>query len=317
MHKTLRRLPSLDFLRGFEAAGRLLSFTRAAAELHLTQSALSRQVAAIEDGLGVPLFERRHRSLRLTAEGEAFHREITAHLEGIARAAESAGSTRRAPGLTVTTTVSFASLWLIPRLAAFRRAFPGTEVYVSADDRVVDLARGDVDVAVRYLAEARSWSDAVLLFGERLTPVASPVLVERGPPLARAADLARHVLLHLDDPGGNTPWLNWSAWLAANGAPDMKPAGSIRFSLYDQLIQAALAGEGVALGRLPLIAGLLTRGALVAPFGKRYDSPRGYYAIAAPHAAARPDVVAFLGWLRAEAAAQDGGAAKGRRGTKR
>ncbi len=317
MHRTLRRLPSLDFLRGFEAAGRRLSFTLAAEELFVTQSALSRQVKALEDALGMPLFERRHRALVLTRAGESFHRTVTEKLRDLAAAADALRAGQREPSLTVSTTVSFASLWLIPRLAAFRRAFPGTEVYVSADDRVVDLARGDVDVAVRYLAEARSWSDAVLLFGERLTPVASPVLVERGPPLARAADLARHVLLHLDDPGGNTPWLNWSAWLAANGAPDMKPAGSIRFSLYDQLIQAALAGEGVALGRLPLIAGLLTRGALVAPFGKRYDSPRGYYAIAAPHAAARPDVVAFLGWLRAEAAAQDGGAAKGRRGTKR
>lgn len=304
MHRTLRRLPSLDFLRGFEAAGRRLSFTLAAEELFVTQSALSRQVKALEDALGMPLFERRHRALVLTRAGESFHRTVTDALRGLATAADALRAPQRAPGLTVSTTVSFASLWLIPRLAAFRKAFPNTDVYVSADDRVVDLARGDVDVAVRYLADAGGWRGAVHLFGERLTPVASPALVRRGPPLVRPGDLARHVLLHYDDTTGALPWLNWSAWLAANGAPGIETAGSIRFSLYDQVIQAAQAGEGVALGRLPLIADLIARGALVMPFGKRYDSPRGYYAIPAPHAVARPDVAAFLAWLRSEAAAQ-------------
>lgn len=305
MHKTLRRLPSLDFLRGFEASGRLLSFTRAAAELHLTQSALSRQVAAIEDALGVPLFERRHRSLRLTAEGEAFHREIAAHLEGIARAAESAGSTRRAPGLTVTTTVSFASLWLIPRLPRFRVERPDVEVYVSADDRTVDLARGEVDVAIRYVSRDTPLpGDAMPMFGERMLPVVSPA-VARDPrtPLKRPADLAGHVLLHLDDPEGRVPWLNWPQWLTSNGAPGLRPAGSLRFTLYDQVIQAAVGGQGVALGRLPLVAEHLREGRLVAPFPKKYDSERGYVALVAPHAVGREDVAAFVRWLDAESAA--------------
>ena len=305
MHKTLRRLPSLDFLRGFEASGRLLSFTRAAAELHLTQSALSRQVAAIEDALGVPLFERRHRSLRLTAEGEAFHREIAAHLEGIARAAESAGSTRRAPGLTVTTTVSFASLWLIPRLPRFRVERPDVEVYVSAHDRNVDLARGEVDVAIRYVKRnAPLPADALPMFGERMLPVVSPA-VARDPrtPLRRPADLAKHVLLHLDDPEGRVPWLNWPQWLTSNGAPGLKPAGSLRFTLYDQVVQAAVGGQGVALGRLPLVAEHLREGRLVAPFPKKYDSERGYVALVAPHAVGRDDVAAFVRWLGAESAA--------------
>jgi DNA-binding transcriptional LysR family regulator len=305
MHKTLRRLPSLDFLRGFEASGRLLSFTRAAAELHLTQSALSRQVAAIEDALGVPLFERRHRSLRLTAEGEAFHREIAAHLEGIARAAELAGSTRRAPGLTVTTTVSFASLWLIPRLPRFRVERPDVEVYVSADDRTVDLARGEVDVAIRYVSRHTPLpGDATPMFGERMLPVVSPA-VARDPrtPLKRPADLAKHVLLHLDDPEGRVPWLNWPQWLTSNGAPGLKPAGSLRFTLYDQVVQAAVGGQGVALGRLPLVAEHLREGRLVAPFPKKYDSERGYVALVAPHAVGREDVAAFVRWLDAESAA--------------
>lgn len=308
MHKTLRRLPSLDFLRGFEAAGRRLSFTLAAEELFVTQSALSRQVKALEDALGAALFVRRHRALALTPAGAAFHRTVTDKLRELAAAADAVRAPERESGLTVSTTVSFAALWLIPRLPTYRAAHPTADVYVSADDRVVDLARGDVDVAVRYLSDATAPRDAFKLFGERLLPVASPELVAQGPPLRKPGDLAQHVLLHLDDVGGTMPWLNWPAWLNSNGEPNLKPRGSIRFSLYDQLIAATLDGQGVALGRVPLIAGLLDRGRLVAPFAKRYDSPRGYFAIVAPHALARPETTAFVAWLR-DQATQRGGAA--------
>jgi len=305
MHKTLRKLPSLDFLKGFEAAGRLLSFTRAAEELFLTQSALSRQVQALEEALGAPLFERRHRALTLTPTGVAFHRAVTDILRTLASAADAARTRTRDPGLTLSTTVSFASLWVIPRLSTFRARHPDVEVYVAADDRLVDLGRGDVDIAVRYLPETGAPKGAVRLFGERMLPVASAGLARmRGLRLARPADLARHVLLHLDDPEGRMPWLDWRAWLAANGEPSLKPAGSLRFKLYDQVIQAAVGGQGVALGRIPLIAEHLRDGRLVAPFPKRYDSARGYYAIVAPHATGRIDVANFVAWLADEAAAE-------------
>ncbi len=313
MLEALRRLPSLDFLRGFEAAGRLLSFTRAAEELFLTQSALSRQVAALEAALGVPLFLRRHRALVLTATGAAFHRDVTAVLNGLAVAAQTARGATHAPGLTLSTTVSFASLWIIPRLATFRSRHPAAEVYISADDRLVDLSRGDVDVAIRYLPDAKAPQGSVRIFGERLMPVASPKLLRRrGTPLARPADLARHVLLHLDDPDGRTPWLDWSVWLGSNGQLGLKPAGALRFKLYDQLIQAAVGGQGVALGRVPLIAEHLRDGRLVAPFAKRYDSAHGYYAVVAPHATERADVAGFLDWVTKEAARESGPGAAAR-----
>jgi LysR family glycine cleavage system transcriptional activator len=303
MHKTLRALPSLDFLKGFEAAGRLLSFTRAAEELFVTQSALSRQVQALEESLGLPLFVRRHRALALTPAGAAFHRDVVAVLNGLAAAADVARGAVRQPGMTLSTTVSFASLWVIPRLASFRERHPDIEVYISADDRLVDLGRGEVDVAVRYLPDAKTPERAVRLFGERMMPVVSPKLLRRGgTPLANPSDLARHVLLHLDDPEGRTPWLDWSVWLTANGQPGLKPAGALRFKLYDQVIQAAVAGQGVALGRVPLIAEYLRDRRLVAPFAKRYESARGYYAVVAPHAVERTDVTAFVRWLRDEAA---------------
>ena len=304
MHKTLRKLPSLDFLKGFEAAGRRLSFTRAAEELFLTQSALSRQIQALEQALGIALFERRHRALVLTPAGVTLHREVAAALAALAAAADRARAGSREPGLTLTTTVSFASLWIIPRLPAFRARHPEVEVYVSANDRTVDLARGDVDVAIRYCAEETAPREGLRLFGERMLPVVSPA-VARDPrtPLKRPGDLARHVLLHLDDPEGRTPWLDWRAWLSANGEPELKPAGSLRFTLYDQVIQAAVGGQGVALGRLPMIATLLRDGRLVAPFPKKFDSARGYYVLVAPHARERADVRAFVEWLGTEAAA--------------
>jgi DNA-binding transcriptional LysR family regulator len=302
MHKSLRALPSLDFLRGFEAAGRRLSFTLAADELFLSQSALSRQIKALEDALGAPLFERRHRALALTPTGAAFHREVTDVLQGIAAAADRVRSGTRSPGLTLSTTVSFASLWVIPRLATFRAQHPDVEVYVSADDRVVDLARGDVDIAVRYLPDAAVPDGAVRLFGERMTPVANPGVANGATPLRSPADLTHHVLLHLDDPDGRTPWLDWRSWLASNGQPGLKPAGALRFRLYDQVVQAAVGGQGVALGRLPMIAEHLRDGRLVAPFARKYDSARGYFALPAPRVAERADVVAFLRWLVDEAA---------------
>jgi len=302
MHKTLRRLPSLDFLRGFEAAGRRLSFTLAADELFLTQSALSRQIKALEDALGVALFERRHRALALTPSGTAFHREVTGLLESLAAATERTSGAVRAPGLTLSTTVSFASLWVIPRLASFRERHPDVEVYVSADDRVVDLARGDVDIAVRYLPDSAAPENAVRLFGERMTPVASPKIARGASPLRAPADLTKHVLLHLDDPEGRTPWLDWRSWLTSNGQPGLKPAGALRFRIYDQVVQAAVGGQGVALGRLPMIAEHLRDGRLVAPFAKKYESARSYFALAAPRAGERDDVVAFLHWLADEAA---------------
>ncbi|MGI8896736.1 MAG: LysR substrate-binding domain-containing protein, partial [Casimicrobiaceae bacterium] len=191
-------------------------------------------------------------------------------------------------------------------------AHPAVDVYVSADDRLVELTRGDVDVAVRYLSDTRAPADAARLFGERLLPVASPKLVKRaGTPLSRPEHLAHHILIHLDDPNASMPWLNWPAWLAANGLPDLKPAGALRFSLYDQVIQATLGDQGVALGRIPLIAELLRDGRLIAPFPKRYDSPRGYFALTAPHAMARADARYFVAWLGREAAQVAGSSSSG------
>jgi DNA-binding transcriptional LysR family regulator len=226
---------------------------------------------------------------------------VSLQLREIALAAESVRGSARDPGLTVSTTVSFAALWLIPRLAAFRAAQPAVEVYVSANDRMVDLARGDVDVAVRYLSDAGAPPGAARLFGERLLPVASPALRRRGrAPLREPSDLARHVLIHLDDPAGYMPWLNWPAWLTSNGQPNLKPAGSLRFSLYDQVIQAALGGQGVALGRRSLVRRYVSDGQLVVLFDEQANIGRAYYLVLARGASARPEVQRFMAWMKDE-----------------
>jgi DNA-binding transcriptional LysR family regulator len=296
------RLPSLDLLRGFEAAARHLSFTRAAEEMFLTQSALSRQVIALEGQLGTALFERRHRELRLTAAGQALQVTTKGVLEQIEHAVTRIRRDEAAQPLTVSSNVPFASLWLVPRLSRFRARHPAVDVFISADNRIIDLEREQIARAVRYCSEAMAPHGSPRLFGERLLPVCAPALA-RDPkrPLKRPEDLARHVLLHIDDDRGRFAWLNWSAWLAAIGIHDLKPAGSLRFSHFDQVMQAALDGQGVALGRVPLINSLLQQRRLVAPFRDKYATTRAYFIVRSAQAANRPGAQAFIDWLIEEA----------------
>lgn len=303
-----RRLPSLDLLRGFEAAARHLSFTKAAEELFLTQSAVSRQVQALEQQLGVPLFQRRHRALLLTDAGQMLYRTAAEVLRTVRQAVERIAPAGGNRVLTVTAMVTFASLWLVPRLPAFRKAHPDIEAHISANNDIVDLERSRIDVAIRYTAPDRVQASAVPLFGEQVLPVCSPALLrDRSRPLKSPRDLHRHLLLHMDDAPCHSPWLHWDVWLEAMGLGDLEAAGSMTFSHYDQLIQAALDGEGVALGRTPLLSRLLDQKRLVAPFeprklpGKSPASLRAYFVLTAPGASARPEVKDFVAWLLQEA----------------
>jgi len=203
--------------------------------------------------------------------------------------------------LTVTTTVSFAALWLVPRLARFRKVRPGIDVRLAAGNELANLERDRIDVAIRFMEPRAAPAGALPLTGEEAFPVCSPALLrDRARPLKKPADLARHVMLHFDDPAGQWPWLSWNQWLDVFHLTDMKPAGVAHYSHYDQLIQAAIEGEGVALGRTPLVERLLKSGALVAPFKDRVAATREYFIIVAPHAAARPQVQRFVAWLQQE-----------------
>jgi DNA-binding transcriptional LysR family regulator len=301
---TALRLPSLDLLKGFEAAARLLSFTRAGEELFLTQSAVSRQIQELEDQLGVPLFQRKHRALALTDAGRELYPAAAQVLATVRAATERLRARAGRRSVSVTTTNSFAALWLVPRLAGFTRAHPGVDVRITADTRVQDLEREGLDLAIRHGPASLAGPDAVRLFGEKVFPVCSPRLLAVNP-LHKPADLARHVLLQFDDQEGRHPWLNWKTWLEVEGVPDLKPAGTLIFSGYEQIIPAAIAGQGVALGRSPLVRDALADGALVAPFARSADPARGYYALLSKYAAARQEVGEFLAWLKGEAAASE------------
>jgi DNA-binding transcriptional LysR family regulator len=293
-------VPPLDLIEGFEAAARNLSFTKAGAELHLTQSAVSRQIKALEDWLGVALFERRTRSLALTGQGEALYKAVPGVLRTIEDVTREIRFRQLARTLTVTTTPSFASLWLIPRLAGYTREHPQVDVRISTSTLFVDLERNGVELAIRYTGVAPSES-ATKLFDEEVFPVCAPELLkDRDRPLSSPSDLHHHVLLHYDNPQNRIPWLDWPTWLEAVGLSDLKAAGAIRFNEYDQVVVAAASGQGVALGRSPLLKKMFRDGKLVAPFSAKSVAPRAYYLITSKTSARNPDVTDFTDWLFSE-----------------
>lgn len=303
-----KELPPLDLLLGFETAARHLSFTKAAAELFLTQSAISRQVQALEEELGVPLFQRRHRTLLLTDAGQMLYRnvsEMLVQLRDTTRLIRGAGASSL---LNVTTTISFASLWLVGRLPRFRANHPGVDVRISADNSKRDLARESIDVAIRHGLPENMPSDAIFLFDEQVVPVCSPTLQRDAThPLHMIADLRHHMLLHDDEAPLRWPWLDWGNWFRTHGLAEVNPAGELRFSHYDQMIQAAIEGQGIALGRLPLLGSAIAAGRLVMPFSSesggrpRAMSTHSFYLIASARARNRSDVRDFIDWLLREA----------------
>lgn len=300
MPKPADRLPPLDLLVTFEAAARQLSFTRAGAERFLTQSAVSRQVRALEEDLGVALFRRGHRRIELTEPGRRLHAACGELIGGLRRTVASIRAPAQRETLALTTTPGFASLWLIPRLADFTRAHPGVDVRLDASFETRTLRADGFDLAIRYGRPGHVEGRQV--FAEAIQPVCSPKLLKQTP-LARPADLRRHVLLQVVDMGGAGMPVEWGPWLQAAGLPELQPQATLSFSGYGEAIAAAVAGQGVALGRRPLVDALLKRRQLVAPFADSTASSRAYFLLVDPVARERPAVQAFERWLLAQAKA--------------
>lgn len=299
----MRRLPPLNSIRAFEAAARHLSFTRAARELNVTQSAVSHQIKALEARLGVPLFRRLNRALLLTDEGQAYLPAVRDALDRLAEATERLLVGETSGTLTVSVMPSFAARWLVPRLARFRDLHPDIDVRLSASDKLVDFARDDVDVAIRYGRGTYPSLHVTRLLGEDVFPVCSPALRDGDPPLRRLADLARHTLLHdiVDD---ICP--DWPTWLRLMGADGIDTSRGPVFSDSSMLLQAAVDGQGVALGRSALAAADLEAGRLVKPFDVRTPLDVAYYLVCPRSTAERPKIAAFRAWLLAEADAETG-----------
>ncbi len=302
MHRTtpLTRLPSLDLLRGFVAVGRRMSITQAADELCLSQSAVSRQVRALEDRLGTALLHRRHRGVSFTPAGERLFRVADAALRQLQDVVTDIGSAGGPRPVTVSASIGVTGLWLLPRLGRLKSLHPGIDVRLSADNRLVELPGDGIDLAIRYCRDAMAPPGAMLLFGETIAPIAHPSLRAD---LTRARDtLGRTPLLEFDDP---RPWLQWRSWLDDDEWQLARRRGVLRFNQYDQVIQAALAGQGLALGRMELVGALVEQGQLQRVASPRnVPSPNRYWLLQAEEQPRR-EVAEVASWIRNEAGAQN------------
>jgi LysR family glycine cleavage system transcriptional activator len=296
---------SAGYLRALEAVARHLNFRAAAEELSLTQSAVSRQVQALEEEVGVALFLRHTRAVELTGAGAQLLRAVVPSLERLDSAVRLIRRSAGRQSVAISTWASFASMWLIPRLEAFQSEFPDIDIRIDATDNPVDMDTSDVDIALRYARPGSVPGDAIRLFGEQLTPVASPWLLKSGKPLRRGDDLARFALIEAGDAHRtqNLEWLTWRRWLDEHGFPKLEPKRWMYFNYAHQIAQAALTGQGIALSRMPLVADSLASGDLVEILpGMRLDTPMAYWLMVGPRSGGRPEILAFSNWLLAQAA---------------
>jgi len=293
-------------LRAFQAVARHLNFRAAAEDLSLTQSAVSRQIQSLESEIGVSLFLRHTRAVELTGAGTQLLRAVTPSLERIDSAVRLIRQSAGRKSVSISTWASFASMWLIPRLESFQHAHPDIDIRIDATDTSVDLETSDVDLALRYAVPTHMPAQAQRLFGEQLTPVASPWLLKSGPRLNRAQDLTQFALVEAGDAyrSQHMEWLTWQRWLDAQGLKRFEPKRWLYFNYAHQIAQAALTGQGVALARMPLIADSLASGDLVEVLpGTRLESPLAYWLIVGPRSSQRPEIKAFCEWLQAQAQA--------------
>jgi LysR family glycine cleavage system transcriptional activator len=286
-------LPSLNGLRAFEAAARHLSFTQAAAELSVTQTAISHQIRRLEDQLGVRLFMRGHRALALTREAEAYLPAVRAAFEDLRQATARLRRPERDGLLVVSTMASLAAKWLVARVAGFQDAHPGIEVRITTSAHLVDFRREMVDMAVRYGHGSWPGVRADWLMAEDIFPVCSPALLTGDKALRTPAGLEHHTLLH-----ATVGREDWQLWLTAAGLPGtLATRRGLSFDQTFMAVQAAIDGRGVALGRTRLVEDDIAAGRLVAPFDVVLPAQAGYYVVAPEETADAPKIARFRDWL--------------------
>lgn len=294
------RLPPMKALRAFEAAGRHVSFTRAAEELNVTPGAVSRQIKLLEEFLGVELFERTNRDLRIADASRTYVTALTDVFERIDSATKRLLNARRERSLHIHCTMTFTLRWLVPRLPLFHKLYPTREIRLTtalAPLPVHLLNTGDVDVVI--LLGQGKWEGLVShrLAGSELVPVCSPKLMESGPPLREPNDLAQHTLLHsLARPD------DWRDWLAAAGARGVDAGRGLSFESSSLAYQAAIEGLGVAIGQMALVIDDLEAGRLVPAMDFVFQNGNAYYLTYAEHAANSPQLIEFRDWIMGEAA---------------
>ena len=292
------RLPSLNGLRAFEAAARHLSFTRAASELNVTQTAISHQIKRLEDELGIRLFVRNNRSLELTPQARDYLPLVRAAFDDLRLATERLVRKSDGKVLTVSTIASLAAKWLLPRLSTFQEAHPGIDVRITTSSSLVDFTSGDVDAAIRYGRGHWPGVRAQWLMADELFPVCSPALLNGDKPLRCPEDLARYTLLHSS--GGYDD--DWRLWLTAAGLPaNISKQPGLTFDLTFMTVQAAIDGIGVAIGRTSFVQDDIAKGRLVVPFKIALPADAGYYLVS-PEGVPDPQKLRlFREWLLAAA----------------
>lgn len=300
-----RRLPPLTALPAFDAAARHLSFSKAAEELNVTHGAVSRAVRNIEDRLGIQLFDRGTRSVRLTPVGAAYAAEVGKALDRIGAATLAAAPDRSARVLNVSTSDGFAGRWLVPRLNRFHRANSDIDVRLSTSGAFADFVSDGIDIAIRYGKGDYPGVTTEFLAGEDVFPVCSPELMAGDHPLRRPADLRHHRLIH------QIFRIDWAVWLKQAEVDDIDPRRGVRFDSATFAVEAAVQGEGVLLGRSALVSADLAAGRLVRPFELTLKSAASYYVVYPEGALRHKKIRAFRDWLFAEGAADRIGMPRG------
>ncbi len=298
------RLPPLELFHTFEAVARHRSFTLAANELCLTQSAVSRQIKSLEDALDLQLFRRLHRAIEVTPEGQRLFESVTRGLDDVSTCLAALGANTKAPQITVSASVAFAWFWLMPRLERFGALQPDVDLRVLATDQPVLPGAGEVDVAILFGSGRWEGLEARLLFGERVYPVCSPAYQRDHPALLRPADLLDQTLLHLEYGKPSFGGVDWRTWLLRQGVNGQPVRRGLRFNSYPMVLQAAEAGQGVALGWSYVTDPLLAEGRLVCPVDRALETQEGYYLCTSSSALKTQATGPFLAWISAEAAGQ-------------
>lgn len=298
-------MPGTRALRTLVAAGRHLNFTRAADELGLTPAAVSHQIKEIEDQLGVVLFTRTSRSIRLTEAGAALCDASADAIEALNRAVSKARKlTRGTTQLKVTLDAQFASKWLMRRVDGFRKLHPDIELRFDISYEVRDFDLDDVDVAIRFGMGKYPGLRADRLFDNMIIPVCSPRLLASGPPLRVPRDLFNHTLVHIEWSQQGVTWPNWRMWMAAAGVDDFDDSRAIVFTASSDAVQAAIDGSAVALADFAMVANDLSEGRLVRPFdlGIRVSREYAYFLVYPKSTEDDPRIAAFREWMLEEAA---------------
>ena len=289
---------SLDAIRGFESAARHLSFTAAAEELCITQSAVSKQVKTLEEALGTALFLRGGKGLSLTPQGRELQEAARAALAQLGAVVDRLLATDRV-SVSVTATPSFAALWLAPKLAKFQALEPAIDVRVDASEARVNLEREGIDLAVRLSPLQADSDESPPLLQEQVLLVAAPAIAAR---LACTADILQLPLLVYYDPAMRFSWMSWSTWYGLLGLQQSPQQACLYFSQYEHVVNAAIQGAGVAIGRTPLVLPLLQGGQLQVVLPGHTIEGLGYRIVTSVHAADRPAVQKFRRWLERELA---------------